>query len=43
MKGLKCEELKETALRRFNIIHRNKKTKYIPHDIISERRDVYGC
>ena len=42
MNGLKYEKLKEIMLRKFDIIRRNEKTKYIPHDIMSERRDTYG-
>lgn len=38
MNGLKYEELKEIMLRKFEIIQRNEKTKYAPHDIMSERR-----
>ena len=37
MNGLKYEKLKEKILRKFDIIWRNKTTKYIPHDIMSER------
>lgn len=37
MNGLKYEELKEKMLRKFDIIRRIETTKYIPHDIMSER------